>query len=115
MPYLLIQTNVDISEAAQDALLKTSSTMLATQLGKPVGYMMAGIAPMQRMIFAGTDGPTAFLILKSIGLPESKLKALSAALCTLVSEHTDIPPKRIYIEFVDVQARYWGHNGGTFG
>jgi len=115
MPYLLIQTNAEIAGDAQDALLKEASTMLATHLAKPVGYMMAGIAPKHRMIFAGSDAPTAFLILKSIGLPETKLKALSAALCGLVSEHTDIPPKRIYIEFVDVSAKYWGHNGGTFG
>jgi len=115
MPYLLIQTNVDFAEGGQDALLKTSSTLLAAHLGKPVGYMMAGIAPRHRMIFAGSDAPTAFLILKSIGLPEQKLKALSAALCDLVNEHAGIPKNRIYIEFVDVEAKYWGHNGGTFG
>ena len=115
MPYLLIHTNVDIPEGAQDELLAKSSAMLAAQLGKPVGYMMAGISPRQRMIFAGSDAPTAFLILKSIGLPETKLKALSAALCEMVSDHTGIPAKRIYIEFVDVKAKYWGHNGGTFG
>ena len=115
MPYLLIQTNVELPGAKAEALLKAASRLLAEQLGKPEDYVMAGIAPVSRMIFAGTGEPTAFLSLKSIGLPEGKLKPLSASLCNLLSEHMQISSDRVYIEFVNASAKYWGYDGGTFG
>jgi phenylpyruvate tautomerase len=115
MPYLSIQTNVELPEAKRDGLLKAASRLLAEQLGKPEDYVMTGIEPALRMTFAGSGAPTAFLSLKSIGLPDAKLKPLSAALCTLLHEHAGIPGDRVYIEFVDARAKYWGFDGGTFG
>ena len=115
MPYLLIQTNVELPDAKRDALLKAASRSLAEQLGKPEAYVMAGIEPALDMIFAASADPTAFLTLKSIGLPDAKLKPLSAALCKLLNEHAGIAPNRVYIEFVDAKAKYWGFDTGTFG
>ena len=115
MPYLLIQTNVELPDAKRDALLKAASRLLAEQLGKPEEYVMAGIEPKLEMIFAGSGAPAAFLSLKSIGLPEGKLKPLSASLCKLLSEHMQISSDRVYIEFVNASAKYWGYDSGTFG
>lgn len=115
MPYLSIQTNVELPGIKQDALLKAASRVIAEQLGKPEQYVMAGIGGKSQMIFAGSGTPTAFLSLKSIGLPDAKLTPLSAALCKLLDEHAGIAADRVYIEFTDVRAKYWGFDGGTFG
>jgi len=71
MPYLKIQTNQELDEAARQALMKKASATVAEQLGKPENYVMVTLQTAQNMLFAGTDGPLAYLELKSIGLPES--------------------------------------------
>ena len=115
MPYLLIHTNIDLPDEKQDVLLKALSASVAAELGKPVAYVMAGFAPKQRMIFAGSDDPTAFISLKSIGFPEDSVKSMTAALCKLVSGQTGIPASRIFVQIDDVKAKYWGLDGNTFG
>jgi len=123
MPYLKIQTNqgmdAGIDTGIEQTLLREASSLVASELGKPESYVMISIEPPRPMLFAGTDEPTAYLELKSIGLmeskqPESKTKALSAALCQLISEKMNIPAERIYIEFADAQRSMWGWNGSTF-
>ncbi|MEJ2141681.1 MAG: phenylpyruvate tautomerase MIF-related protein, partial [Gammaproteobacteria bacterium] len=86
----------------------------ASELGKPENYVMVAIEPPVPMSFAGNTEPTAYLELKSIGLPESKTQGLSQALCTLIENTTGIRKDRIYIEFADAPRAMWGWNGGTF-
>ncbi|HVV70433.1 MAG TPA: phenylpyruvate tautomerase MIF-related protein, partial [Verrucomicrobiae bacterium] len=99
----------------QSVLLKAASKLLSEQLGKPEDYVMAAIEPPAQMIFAGSIAPTAFLSVKSIGLPDAKLKPLSAALCSLLKEHAGIVQDRVYIEFNNAQGKNWGFDGDTFG
>ena len=115
MPYLSIQTNTALSEQMRDELLGAASKIVASQLGKPETYVMAGLAPMQRMLFAGANDPTAFLELRSIGIPDSKRNSLSAALTDLVAQSCKIKPDRIFIVLADVQARFWGQSGAMLG
>lgn len=75
---------------------------------------MVTIQPAQAMLFAGSDGPLAYLELKSIGLPETATKDLSNHLCTLMAQELDIEKNRIYIEFADAPRHMWGWDGGTF-
>lgn len=114
MPYLKIQTNQDISTEAAESLLKAASKAVAEGLGKPERYVMVNLDPSHPMLFAGDNTPTAYLELKSIGLPGDKTKALSASLCSLISTHADIEPARIYIEFADAPRHMWGWNNSTF-
>jgi len=114
MPYLKIQTNQALDEAAQQALMKKASAAVAKQLDKPENYVMVTLQSSQTMLFAGTDGPLAYLELKSIGLPESATQNLSDRLCTLMAQELDIEKNRTYIEFVDAPRHMWGWNGGTF-
>lgn len=118
MPYLKIQTNqgidAGIDTGIEQRLLREASSLVATELGKPESYVMVSLEPPRPMLFAGTDEPTAYLELKSIGLMESKTKALSAALCQLISDKMNIPAERIYIEFADAPRSMWGWNGSTF-
>lgn len=115
MPYLLIQTNVEVPETTEKALLSEASGMVAQQLGKPEQYMMVAIAPRRRMLFAGSCAPAAFLSLQSIGLPESKLGTMTSSLCDLMGKHIGVPADRVYITFSNVEAKCWGHDGATFG
>jgi len=114
MPYLKIQTNQDIAPENQRTLLKKASALVASELGKPESYVMVNFEPPRPMLFAGSAEATAYLELKSIGLPESETKKLSGALCSLINDIVDIPKDRIYIEFADAPRSMWGWNGSTF-
>ncbi|VAX12895.1 hypothetical protein MNBD_GAMMA24-814 [hydrothermal vent metagenome] len=114
MPYLKIQSNLTIEEASASRLLAEASKRVAHELGKPENYVMVALEPVQAMLFAGSSDPLAYLELKSIGLPQSKTPALSAALCSLIEEQLGIPASRIYIEFADAPRAMWGWDGGTF-
>jgi len=114
MPYLKIQTNKEINENKQKALLEKASATVAKELGKPESYVMVSIDPPRPMMFAGSDEPTAYLELKSIGLPASDTKNISAALCDMVSDELSIDQDRVYIEFANAERNMWGWNGATF-
>ena len=113
MPLLKIQTNINLDEAQQQALLSQASQQVAEALGKPERYVMVVIQPQAPMLFAGDNSPLAYLELKSIGLPESQTADLSAILCHLMVEY-GIAAERVYIEFADAPRKMWGWNGGTF-
>lgn len=114
MPYLMIQTNQAIDEAAGKTLLGNASRLVATELGKPESYVMVALEAAVPMLFAGEGSPLAYLELKSIGLPESKTASLSAALCNLMEEAVGISKERVYIEFANAERTMWGWNGSTF-
>ena len=114
MPYLKIQTNKVLDEPSQNALLKKASATVSAQLGKPVDYIMVTIDPPRPMMFAGSDEPTAYLELKSIGLSTANTTDFSAALCKLMAEELSIDKSRVYIEFFNSERSMWGWNGATF-
>lgn len=115
MPYLNIQTNISVGSEACDTLLKKSSSFTAELLGKPEDFMMVALKGEVPMLFAGTDAPTAFLELKSIGLDPARTKELSKALCELVETELAIDSARVYVKFNDAQRTMWGWKGDTFG
>ena len=114
MPYVKIQSNVDIGADKQAALLTGISQLTAAQLGKPESYVMVALDPAMPMLFAGSDAPLCYLEVKSIGLPESKTAELSAALANTIEDNLGIARDRVYIEFTDAPRAMWGWNGGTF-
>jgi phenylpyruvate tautomerase PptA (4-oxalocrotonate tautomerase family) len=114
MPLLKIQSNQPVENAAAEQLISTASKLVAEQLGKPESYVMVALEPPVPMSFAGSTDPLAYLELKSIGLPQDKTPALSAALCDLMRDSLGIEPGRVYIEFADAPRAMWGWNGGTF-
>ena len=114
MPYLKIQTNQTTTPDQAQALISKASQLVASELGKPEQYVMVALSPPVPMVFAGTDAPTAYLELKSIGLPGSRTGDLSQALCTLIENELAISRERVYIEFADAPRAMWGWNGSTF-
>ena len=114
MPYLKIQTNQTVTPDQAQALITKASELVANELGKPEKYVMVALSPPVPMVFAGTDAPTAYLELKSIGLPSSRTGDLSQALCGLIENDLAISKNRVYIEFADAPRAMWGWNGSTF-
>jgi phenylpyruvate tautomerase PptA (4-oxalocrotonate tautomerase family) len=111
MPYLKIQTNLPLTEKSEQTVLKSASSLVATELGKPESFVMVALQADTPMLFAGSDAPVAFLELKSIGLDGGKTKILSQALCRLIEDHLGIASDRVYVKFIDVNHGMWGWKG----
>lgn len=114
MPYLKIQTNLSVEKTLRPDLIGRVSRSVAENLGKSERYVMVALQDGVCMSFAGSDGPLAYLELKSIGLPEARTGELSRALCDLMHAELNIDKERVYIEFADAPRRMWGWNGATF-
>lgn len=112
MPLVKVQTSINQIDSTEN-LLKELSSEISNLTGKPEQYVMAVLETNVPMTFAGSDAPCCYIEVKSIGALEPPL--MSAALCKLIANKTEIPIDRIYIAFEDVDASKWGFNGRTFG
>ena len=114
MPYLSIQTNQSLDEKETLNILDKTSKSISQILGKPENYVMVALQANTPMSFAGSVEPTAYVQLKSLGLPEESTANLSEAICSLVSSELNINAARIYIEFISPERHMWGWNNKTF-
>lgn len=91
------------------------SLLVAEILGKPEEYVMVTISPAA-ILMSGRPGDAAFVDVRSIGgLSVDKNRQLSQKICGLLNRSLSVPPKRIYLNFTDVEAANWGWDGNTFG
>jgi len=103
-------------ESARSQMLRSFSSLLAKELGKPERYVMVGLAPRMDMSFAGSREPACYAELKNVGrLSADKVEKLSAILCDAIAKALALPRDRIYIEFTNADGALWGFDGGTFG
>jgi phenylpyruvate tautomerase PptA (4-oxalocrotonate tautomerase family) len=114
MPYLKIETNVQVKPQQHTELLEHASSTVAELLGKPESYVMVALQDSVPMLFAGSNAPLAYLELKSIGLPRERTTAISAGLTAMIGERLGIVPERVYIEFADAERPMWGWSDRTF-
>lgn len=114
MPYLKIQTNLDVPEEQEKAILQRASALTSEGLGKPESYVMTAFQGGVPMTFGGSPDPVVYMELKSIGLPESHTGGLAKILCDFIEEVLKVPKERVYIEFADASGEMWGWNGSTF-
>ena len=112
MPLLTIETNTESGDTS--ACLADLSKTTADMLGKPENYVMVIRRYNPDMLFAGSSQPTAFLELKSLGMPEERTPEFSDTLCELVGKHLGIQPSRVYIQFSSPDRHMWGWNSATF-
>lgn len=115
MPYLKLKTNQTIAQEQSTDLLAEFSQLLAKETAKPERYIMVELNTNKNMVFSGNSEPLAYLECKSIGLSSQQAKLLSAAISEILHTRLNIPIDRIYIEFSNCPAEYWGWNGSTFG
>jgi len=112
MPVLHIHTNLSIDH--QSDFLAQASRTVASALAKPESYVMILFSECKSMSFAGTQEPTAFVELKSLGLNDTQTKDLSLKLCSFLEETLKIDATRIYIEFSNPERAMFGWNKSTF-
>ncbi len=115
MPLLTLDTNLVLSAEQKAALPAALSAEVARLLGKPESYVMVIVRDNQAMTMGGSNEGSAYLQLKSLGLPENDTPDLSESLCDLLSASLGLATDRIYIEFFNPPRHLWGWNRGTFG
>ena len=117
MPLLNLFTSAQLpDEVALAQMLKSLSTLLAYELGKPERYVMVGLGPRMAITFAGSREPACYAELKNVGqLPAEKVEHLSQVLCEGIGKALGVAQDRIYIEFTNADGALWGFDGGTFG
>jgi phenylpyruvate tautomerase len=115
MPYLLIRSNRQISEAEQSSLLAEACKIVASSLAKPEKYVMVGYEPTSALVFDSKPDPAVFLDLRSIGIPEPARKTIAGALAKCMVERLDVSADRVYLVMTDVPAKHWGQGETTFG
>ncbi len=114
MPYFEIQTNLKMDEKKATQLAEAASAHIAGLLGKPEKYVMVGIRQGIPMLFGGSAAPSAYLILKSIGLAAEDCTGLSKDICAFIEKQIGIAADRIYIDFANIDPRMFGWNSATF-
>ena len=115
MPYLKLRTNQSFHKEQTAELLSEFSQLLAKETGKPERYIMVELEGDRDMIFSGNNEPLAYVECKSIGLSSDQAKSLSASISQILEIRLKITAGRVYIEFSNCPADYWGWNGSTFG
>jgi len=115
MPFIKVRTNVDIDKSQVNKLMTELSQLLASETGKPERYVMVEVQGSKDMMFGGSVEPLAYLECKSIGLSTAQVKLLSPAISKLIGGELQVNSERVYIEFSNCSAEFWGWNGSTFG
>lgn len=114
MPYIKIETNSKLDSGKAQNFIKKASSYIGRILNKPEQWIMITMHDGVSMLFGGTDGPAAYIELKSIGLQEKSCTGLSEEICDFINRELGIPPERIYIEFEDINGKMFGWNRKTF-
>lgn len=114
MPYLKIETNCELGKNSEQEFLKKTSGFVANLLEKPEKYIMISVDLKALMMFSGSTRPSAYIELKSIGLPADKCSDFSDKVCCFIESELNIPSDRIYIDFCDIDGKMFGWNKGTF-
>ena len=94
-------------------LLSKSSDFISSLLNKPENFVMVKLTDSLQMYFAGTNEPSAFIEIKSIGSIEPS--KMSKPICEFFSNELQISSERIYIYFQNVDSNMWAWNSRTFG
>ena len=114
MPYIHVSTTETISEAKADAVKARLGKAIALLPGKSETYLMVRLDGDCDMYFQGTnDAPVAMCEVSVFGKANhDACNALTAELCTILSEELGVPPARCYVKFVFTDT--WGFSGGLF-
>ncbi|MDD5745906.1 MAG: phenylpyruvate tautomerase MIF-related protein [Candidatus Omnitrophica bacterium] len=115
MPCLRVQVSVPLGEEKKKAVLSTLSRIVSGALGKPEQYVMVVIG-QSAIMMSGTDMPSAFVDMRSIGKLNQKTNTqLTREICAVLNENMGIAAERVFLNFTDVSAANWGWNNQTFG
>jgi phenylpyruvate tautomerase len=114
MPFVSIQTNIQLTNDQQQRLLPKISQAIAEETKKPESYVMVSMQPQAAIMFAKETAPAAFVDVKGIQLHPVQNKSITKSICNALNEQTGIAPNRVYILFTSVSGEMWGWNNSTF-
>ena len=114
MPFFKIETNKRMDNAKASDLLEKTSKFVSGMLGKPEKFVMVSIGTDEQMMFGGSDAPTAFVQLKSIGMQIERCSEFSGRICQFLNDEFGVPADRVFIDFTSLQGNMFGWNGKTF-
>jgi len=115
MPLIILHTNQPIADEASTSLLTALTHLASKHLNKPKEYVQVLVHPSTTMTFAGTAEPTAWVEVRSLGLPEGSPQQLTEGLCQILEDELGIPPARVFANFMDMPRTHWGWDRRTFG
>ncbi|XP_027906381.1 macrophage migration inhibitory factor homolog [Vigna unguiculata] len=115
MPCLNVTTNVSLDGVDTSSILSEATATVANLIGKPEAYVMIVLKGSVPMSFGGTEQPTAYGELISIGgINPTTNKQLSAAISSILETKLSVPKSRFYLKFYDSEGSNLGWNGTTF-
>ncbi len=113
MPYVSLTLSHQLFEGIRDRLLHEVSAAVAETLRKSESVVCVSIRDAA-MLFGGASGPSAFVEVRSIGgLDANTNTVLSRRLCELLEREAEVPPDRVFLNFVEVEREDWGWNATT--
>ena len=116
MPLVRVEMTEKLAPDNRSTLCAELSHICAETIGKPETYVMVVVAEGLALLHGGKPGPAAFVDVRSIGgLTAEKNQQLAQKLCAALTKTAKIPGERIYLNFTDVAAAAWAHDGSTFG
>jgi len=115
MPYLRLEINRSLSDGQCDSLAKKAAALIAEGLKKNIDYVQTSVSVPNAMTFGSNSKPTVFAELRSLGFPDGSIQTLSKRLTELVVAETDVPPKRVFLNFIDMPRSHWAWNEMPFG
>lgn len=114
MPFLRIQTNIELEDEKRIELGARVSSLIAESLSKPEAVVQVQVQAGETLLFGGSLVPNAFIELRSLGLPDD-LNPFSVQLSQIIEEQLQIAPDRVFINFFDLPRSHWAWKGKTFG
>ncbi|XP_044131465.1 macrophage migration inhibitory factor-like [Bufo gargarizans] len=113
MPVFTLYTN--ICHSAMPQTIMTDLWKLFEQtLDVPAKYIAVIIHPDQKVIFGGTKDPCGLCSLQRIGMADGlRNEHYSRIICEFLQKHLQIPPDRVYINFIDIIGANVGWNSTT--
>ena len=113
MPYVKLQTNLEMDAEKSLAVIKKLSAHTAEILGKPESSVQAVLEPVPHIIFGGREQISAFIDLRSVGLGGDKTPEVAARLGEFLQNELAIGPDKAYIAFTNISRDMWGFKGST--
>ncbi len=114
MPFIHVSTTETIDEAKAEAVKSRLGQAILLLPGKSEGYLMVRLDGDCKMYFQGNaDTPVAMCEVSVFGKAgREACDALTAEICTILSEELGVNPNRCYVKFVFTDT--WGFSGGLF-
>lgn len=115
MPLVRMATSHHLDEKQRTVLMRAFSKQVSEILGKPESYTMVIVADRISMLMGGSDAPSAFVEIRSVGMiTPAQSHTLSELLSKTVSSTIAVTSERIYLNCVSCDGAMWGWNGDTF-